>query len=168
MNAVLTLHATAVALEGRALLILGPSGAGKSSLALEMIALGAGLIADDVVRVYRKGEDLFAAPAHSGVDLIEARGVGLLRAPTSDAAPVQLVVDLGRREKARLPDLRFWRHDGVGVPLLFRPETLRPAALRLALLSGGPVDPTLASDCAPDHSSALRVRVGAAGANGVS
>ncbi|MEO1532556.1 MAG: serine kinase, partial [Pseudomonadota bacterium] len=45
------LHASAVALGERGLLILGPSGAGKTRLALELVALGAELVADDRVIV---------------------------------------------------------------------------------------------------------------------
>ena len=168
MSAASTLHATAVAIEGRALLILGPSGAGKSALALDMIALGAGLIADDVIRLITKGDDVIAASVRPGAGLIEARGIGLLRAPVCGPAVVWLVIDLGGQETARLPEPRIWRHGGAAVPLLYRPEALRPAAIKLALLTGGPVDPALASIGAPDQSSRLRDRVGANGANGVS
>jgi len=41
------LHASCVCLEGRAVLIRGASGSGKSGLALQLIALGAALVADD-------------------------------------------------------------------------------------------------------------------------
>ena len=41
------MHATTVALRGRGLLILGPSGSGKSTLALQLMAVGARLVADD-------------------------------------------------------------------------------------------------------------------------
>jgi len=43
------LHATAVAFDQKAVVITGPSGAGKSSLALQMMAFGADLVADDQV-----------------------------------------------------------------------------------------------------------------------
>lgn len=48
-----TIHASAVSLAGRGLLILGASGTGKSGLALEMMSRGAVLIADDRVRLMR-------------------------------------------------------------------------------------------------------------------
>jgi len=44
-----TLHASCVAFNGRAVLILGPSGAGKSALALDLMSRGGSLIADDQV-----------------------------------------------------------------------------------------------------------------------
>ena len=43
----LIMHASCVAVQGKGVLILGPSGAGKSSLALQLMALGADLVADD-------------------------------------------------------------------------------------------------------------------------
>lgn len=45
------LHASAVALGPRGLLILGAAGAGKTTLALALVALGAELVADDRVLV---------------------------------------------------------------------------------------------------------------------
>ena len=41
------MHASCVSYENHAVLILGPSGIGKSSLALQLMALGAVLVADD-------------------------------------------------------------------------------------------------------------------------
>ena len=41
----LNLHATAVVIDGHAILLTGPSGSGKSDLALRLIDRGAGLIA---------------------------------------------------------------------------------------------------------------------------
>ncbi len=133
-----TIHASAVAAEGRALLILGPSGSGKSALALELIALGAGLVADDLVALEEGPEGCVAGPVRAGATQpIEARGLGILRLPAVEPAPVRLVIDLGRPEPARLPERRLWR----GAPLLFRPARLSPAALLLALKSAGPEDP---------------------------
>ena len=48
----LTVHGTTVARAGRAVLILGASGTGKSALALQMIALGARLVADDLSLIH--------------------------------------------------------------------------------------------------------------------
>ncbi len=97
------LHASCVALDGRGVLILGPSGAGKSGLALRLMALGAMLVADDRTEIIRDGPALMARcpPAISG--LIEARGIGILRATPLPQAPVVLAVDLGRTETDRLP-----------------------------------------------------------------
>ncbi|MCA3455211.1 MAG: serine kinase [Rhodobacter sp.] len=114
------LHASCVALEGRGLLILGPSGSGKSSLALQMIGLGAALVADDQVDVTCAGDALVAAAPPALAGLIEARGVGLLRAGPVACVPLHLAVDLGQPASPRLPD----RH---GIVLLER---------RIALVKG--------------------------------
>ena len=113
-----TLHASAVALDGRGLLILGASGSGKSALALEMISRGATLIADDgvEVRLSADGHPLLSAPdAIAG--RIEARGVGLLRL-LDVSAPATAVVTLDEVETARLPALHETVIAGVTLPLL--------------------------------------------------
>jgi HPr kinase/phosphorylase len=132
-----TLHASAVAAEGRAVLILGPSGSGKSSLALELLALGAQLVGDDRVRLRRMGGALIAEPPPRAGGLIEARGVGLLHAPRAGAAPVALAVDLARQESERLPPRRMARFLGVAVPVLHDPATRTfPAAILQYLRCG--------------------------------
>jgi HPr kinase/phosphorylase len=97
------LHATSVAVDGKGILILGPSGAGKSSLALQLIAQGAVLIADDRTEVYAiAGLPHLRCP--QGIKgVIEVRQVGLLYAPTVAEAPLHLVVDLEQTEMQRLP-----------------------------------------------------------------
>ncbi len=96
-------HASCVAFGERAVLICGPSGAGKSALALELIAKGAELVADDLTRLQRDGTQVFALAPPRLQGVIEARGVGLLRAPFRERAALRLVVDLGRIEAERLP-----------------------------------------------------------------
>ncbi|MEF9600929.1 HPr kinase/phosphatase C-terminal domain-containing protein, partial [Paracoccus sp. PXZ] len=72
------LHASCIAHRGRGLLILGPSGAGKSTLALEMMAFGATLVADDRTILRREGGRIVADAPDSIRGRIEARGVGIL------------------------------------------------------------------------------------------
>ena len=60
MTAPVTLHATAVALGGWAVLLTGPSGAGKSDLALRLIDRGAELVADDYTMLVHDGAQLVA------------------------------------------------------------------------------------------------------------
>lgn len=100
------LHASCVAYAGRGMLILGPSGSGKSALALQMMALGAELIADDRTILTRDGAGLVARCPDALRGLIEARGIGILHANAAQAAPVVLVVDLAQREVERLPPKR--------------------------------------------------------------
>lgn len=98
------LHASAVSVAGRGLLITGAPGAGKTTLALEMIALGARLIADDRVEA-RPGPAgdlrLSAPPAIAG--LVEVRGFGLARLPALADVPLVLIADLDRAAAERLP-----------------------------------------------------------------
>ncbi len=134
----LILHASCVAVDGHALLITGASGAGKSSLALRMLALGARLVSDDRTLVWRQGGSLFArcpAPAIRG--LIEARGVGLLRADPVDQALLTLVANLDHEEDKRLPPRRGITILGCDLPLVLQAQNDHfPAALMLYLRSG--------------------------------
>ncbi|MFV0491980.1 MAG: HPr kinase/phosphorylase [Pseudorhodobacter sp.] len=113
------LHASCVAVAGRGALILGPSGSGKSSLALEMMAHGAALVADDRVMITREAGRLIAScpPAISG--LIEARGVGLLHADPAPPVELVLAVDLAQQETQRLPMARGRDFMGIELDLVF-------------------------------------------------
>ena len=107
------LHASAVAVGDRGCLILGASGSGKSTLALELIALGAELVADDRVDLARDGAGVVLAPPARLAGLIEARGVGILRMPHRAGVALALAVDLDRPPAERLPrratrDLLGW------------------------------------------------------------
>ena len=112
------LHASCVAREGRAALILGASGRGKSTLALQMMALGAGLVSDDRTVVSLEGDRLMASAPQSISGLIEARGVGILQAETVGPAQVVLAVDLDKTETARMPEAQAIEIMGQSVPLL--------------------------------------------------
>ena len=136
----LTVHASTVAVQDRALLILGPSGCGKSALALTLMAHGAGLIADDRTILTREGESLLAAcpPAIRG--RIEARGMGLLAAVPHATCRVALAIDLGQRETERLPPRREVSFLGLSLPLLHDPGTGHVAPALLQYLRQGRTD----------------------------
>ena len=131
----LLVHATAIAIEGDAILLRGPPGAGKSDLALRLIEGGARLLADDQA-VLRRADNhvLVRAPAAiSG--LIEVRGVGIVRVDSLDEAPLTLVVDLVPSVQVeRIPDNRFEVVLGLSIPLIaLAPfEVSAAAKLRLA------------------------------------
>ena len=131
------LHASCVAFDGRAILIRGASGSGKSSLALELIALGADLVADDRVDVTESiAAPIASAPARL-FGLIEARGIGVLHVKALKAAEISVMVNLDRTETARLPDAKHEDLIGHMVPLLHKVESPYFAvALRQYLIGG--------------------------------
>lgn len=132
------LHATSVAVDGRGLLILGPSGAGKSALAIRLIALGAALVSDDRTLVTASAGQLVARcpnPALRGQ--IEARGLGILGAPSVAEAGLGLAVDLSRPEPERLPPARSVTILGIPLSLVLQVQNDHfPDALMLYLRHG--------------------------------
>jgi HPr kinase/phosphorylase len=135
------LHASCVAVDGRALLVRGASGSGKSALALELIALGATLVADDQVDLTAEHDRLMAAPPDRLAGLIEARGLGLLRLPHTAPAAVAALLDLDTAPAARLPPRETQTLCGVTLQRIARPFPLRPGAIFLMLRHGAPLDP---------------------------
>ena len=130
-------HASAVALGPRGVLVLGPSGSGKSGLALTLMAFGAQLVADDrVVLSSIDGLPWMSAP-DTIAGLIEARGVGLLRADAAPGAWLSLVVDLARIETHRLPPPRELLVGGHPIPLVHKMESTHFAAAILQYLKAG-------------------------------
>ncbi|GGG66722.1 hypothetical protein GCM10011415_11980 [Salipiger pallidus] len=140
------LHATAVALHGRGLLIQGASGSGKSSLALDLMAMGARLVADDRVIVTERDGALWLSCPSPLRGLIEARGLGLLRADPIETVALHTIVDLDHPETERMPHCREIMLQGHRIPLLQRPShTSFPAAL-IQYLKGGRGDPSHMND----------------------
>ncbi len=63
------LHASAVALGDRVIALVGGSGAGKTSVALQLVAREARLVADDVLALELRGDDVIAHPGAGAVNL---------------------------------------------------------------------------------------------------
>ncbi|MFP7674360.1 HPr kinase/phosphorylase [Marivita sp. S0852] len=114
----LTLHATAVAVAETSVLLIGSSGSGKSALALEMMARGATLIADDQVILTSRENAIYLTCPAPLEGLIEARGVGLLHTDHVSDVPLALVVDMDQEETERLPPKRTTTFLGKSLPLL--------------------------------------------------
>lgn len=100
-----TVHGVLLDVLGMGVLITGDSGAGKSELALELISRGSGLIADDVVELYRVGPESIDGRCPALLkDFLEVRGLGVLNIRTifGEAAlrphkALKLIVHLERR-----------------------------------------------------------------------
>ena len=132
----LLLHATAVAIDGRAVLLRGVSGSGKSDLALRLIDAGARLVADDQSELCRQGDRIIVRAPATIAGLIEVRGIGIMRLDALAEAPVALVVDLVPLEEIeRLPARHSETILGLTLPLIrVAPFDASAAAkLRLAL-----------------------------------
>lgn len=108
------LHATSVAIDGRAVLLEGVSGTGKSDLALRLIDRGAVLISDDQTLLIRQGIALVARAPGTIRGQIEVRGIGIVTMPYVEDVPVALIVRLGA-EPIRMPERRQRRIAGIVV-----------------------------------------------------
>ena len=174
-----TVHGTLVDLLSLGVLILGESGIGKSECALDLIARGHRLVADDVVDVRRRAESFLDGSAPDTARFfMEVRGVGLIDvqalygvSATCATKQIGLVVQLERwdstREYERLGLDEQW-HEllNVRVPLIRMPvapgrsiSTLVDVAARNQLLKARGYHP------AREFTKRLAERQRAVGAN---
>lgn len=78
-----TAHGVFLDVLGMGVLITGDSSVGKSELALELISRGSGLIADDVVELFRIGPETLEGRCPELLrDFLEVRGLGVLNIRT--------------------------------------------------------------------------------------
>jgi HPr kinase/phosphorylase len=133
-----SIHASAVLVGARAVLIRGPSGSGKSRLALELIEAARGgalrfarLVGDDRVHIEAAHGRLLVRPAVALAGLIEIRGLGIRKLPHEPSAVVGLVVDLAAQAE-RLPGADQQRTELESI-----------AVARLAVAAGQPALPAL-------------------------
>jgi HPr kinase/phosphorylase len=135
-----SVHASAVLVGRRAVLIRGPSGAGKSRLAFDLMLAGrsgqlpeAVLIGDDRVHLDTHAGQLMVRPARELAGLIEIRGLGIRRCAFAKEAIVGLVVDLSAEDAERLPppEALLTRISGIEIPRI--PVGVGYAALPLVV-----------------------------------
>ena len=129
-----TLHASTVAMDGRAVLLTGPSGSGKSDLALRMLDRGFTLVSDDQTIVRKEGDRLLAsAPPNIGGKL-EIRGLGIVDVERVDNIAIALIVELTNSLIERLPDDSRERPIlGVKLPLVTIDALTASAPSKVAL-----------------------------------
>ena len=137
-----TVHASAVLVGARAVLIRGPSGSGKSRLAWELLETGRGgagafarLVGDDRVHLQAAGGRLLVRPNDALAGLIELRGVGILRRDHEACAVVGLVVDLAAADAERLPERGETIVEGIPIPRLAVAPAVAALPLVLAIVT---------------------------------
>jgi HPr kinase/phosphorylase len=123
-----TVHGVAVAARDIGLLIMGDSGSGKSALAARMTAdwpFGdVRLVADDRVRLDRKGQHLIARSHAAIAGMLEIRGHGIVRPRQMDAIVVRGLIRLSAEKLPRLPEPLESQEAvlGLNLPLAMLPQ----------------------------------------------
>jgi len=127
---------TCVEVEGLGVLFRGPTGSGKSDLALRLIDGGARLIADDYTELSSESAILMARAPETIRDLLEVRGIGILKIGGALQAELGVVIDLVTADQVeRRPEDESIELLGIQVPL-FRLTPLEascPAKVRLVV-----------------------------------
>lgn len=132
----LMIHASCVAVDGRAALLCGVSGSGKSDLALRLLDRGASLVSDDYTLLRRAGDRLLASAPETIAGRMEVRGVGLVEWPAVPEAPVALYIALDcPAERMPVEPLPTRVMLGIGIPILAvnALEASAPIKVELAL-----------------------------------
>jgi HPr kinase/phosphorylase len=157
-----SVHASAVLVGHRAVLIRGPSGAGKSRLALDLILAGrsgqlpeAVLVGDDRVHLDTRADQLMVRPARELAGLIEIRGLGIRRCDFAEQAIVGLVVDLSAGDAERLPAPEALLTEIYGIKIPRIPVGVGYAALPLVLAALTMTAISSATQCPADCSKGI-------------
>ncbi|WFU16510.1 HPr kinase/phosphatase C-terminal domain-containing protein [Bradyrhizobium sp. CB3481] len=144
MTQVASVHASAVLVGERAVLIRGPSGAGKSRLAFDLILAGragqvppAILVGDDRVHLDTVDGQLWIRPVPELAGLIEIRGLGIRRCAFASEAVVGLIADLAATDADRMPtpEALSISLNGVTIPRIPVGEGYDPLPLIVAALT---------------------------------
>ncbi|WP_375412959.1 HPr kinase/phosphorylase [uncultured Bradyrhizobium sp.] len=158
-----SIHASAVLVGDRAVLIRGPSGSGKSRLAFDLILAGragqipaAMLVGDDRVYLEAAQGHLLVRPARELAGLIEIRGLGIRRCDFAEPAAVGLVVDLAAADAERMPvpDALAITVCGVIIPRIPVSSAFQPFSMVAAALCTQPSE-----DCSKGIGNHIRTTI---------
>lgn len=135
------IHASCVSYLNRGILIRGKSGLGKSDLCLRLIMdKGCRLVGDDRVDIYTKSGALKARSVATISNMLEVRGVGLVKFDAQKSTTVKLVVELVKESSQieRLPDDDFFEYENVKVKKIqlcaFEASAVNKVILALSLV----------------------------------
>jgi serine kinase of HPr protein (carbohydrate metabolism regulator) len=120
-----TIHASAVVVGERAVIIRGASGAGKSRLAAKLLDAGktgllryVRLIADDRIKISAAHGRLLVSAPDSIRGMIEVHGLGIRAVACEPMAVAGWIVDVAAEDAARMPEPAFAELLGVRIPRL--------------------------------------------------
>jgi hypothetical protein len=145
-----TIHASAVLVGARALLIRGPAGSGKSRLALSLLeAAGRGtlkfarLVGDDRLHAEAVHARLLLRPAEALAGLIEVRGLGIQRMTYEPLAVTGGLIDLAADDAGRMPEETACQGEveRIILPRLPLAAATDPLPVVLAWLAAGAAQP---------------------------
>ncbi len=129
-----TLHGSLADVYGVGLLFIGRSGIGKSECVLDLVERGHRLVADDVVKVTRRGTDVLIGQGHElAAHHMEIRGVGLIDIPTlfgvravRQQKRIEVVVQLEDWETAKDADRTGLQRDTMAILDVAIPKVVVP------------------------------------------
>lgn len=129
-----TLHGSLADVYGVGLLFVGRSGIGKSECVLDLVERGHRLVADDVVKVTRRGTDVLIGQGHElAGHHMEIRGVGLVDIPAlfgvrsvRQQKRIEVVVQLDDWETAQEADRTGLQRETVTILEVPIPKVIVP------------------------------------------
>jgi HPr kinase/phosphorylase len=141
LSPIQTVHATALVIEKKGVLLRGPSGSGKSDLALRLIDDGAVLISDDRTALIQRDGNVVAQCPASIAGKLEVRGVGILDVPYIEEAALSMIVNLVESAQVeRLPLRSKAELLGCRIPLMLLEPFEASATAKIKMAIRRPVE----------------------------
>ena len=132
------IQGSAVAIDGRGILILGEPNSGKTSLALALIDRGAELIGDDGVAIAYEAGMVIASPPPNITGMIEIRNIGIVEMPCN-SAPLCLILELDEEAPRFIDEADRRELAGTSIPMIkFKPgDAVQAIRAEMALAQYG-------------------------------